>query len=81
MGSLGREPEVGWFPPFFSLWRRPLAVDGKAEVGGSAAEGILFAALPYEASASRRNADAAFQPQADEFKDRFVGIDFYVWVL
>ncbi len=34
-----------------------------------------------EASASRRHADAAFQPLAGEFEDPFVGIDFYVWVL
>ncbi len=71
MGSLGREPEVGWFSPFFRF--------GGDRLRSAPKRGV--AALPYEASASRRNADAAFQPQADEFKDRFVGIDFYVWVL
>ncbi len=46
MGSLGREPEVGWFPPFFSLWRRPLAVGAKAGGCGFAAWGIFVGGLP-----------------------------------
>ncbi len=58
IGSLGREPEVGWSPTVYSLWRRPLAVGAKAAVS----------ALPTEAPASRRHADAAFQPLAGEFE-------------
>ncbi len=38
--------EVGWAPPFFSFWRRPLAVGGKAGDCGFAAWGDFVGGLP-----------------------------------
>ncbi|MEY3442536.1 MAG: hypothetical protein RLZZ519_817 [Bacteroidota bacterium] len=50
--------EVGWPPPFICFGGDRLRLATKRGL----------AALPNEASASRRHADAAFQPLAGEFE-------------